>query len=333
MRAIKKSFEQTLEHYKIISDFENENKLNADIENGLSSIFLLSQNLPVREVSDFFSGENFSLIESFEEFETSYQLIKYGFYKQAMVSLRIGFEIGLFSVYWSIIGKESSDFKKWISSKLNTPYKNQKFFKILKSNESIEKFDSEFSLFQEIKDLDLSDFVHTKGVLFSNFGDFQRTIKGRDKFYNFKEWLEIFRRCVKILEILHLLKFPNLNLRFSTDFLLSKFGTIDNIPLFGGGYGDEMHIVPSFISSEQKAFIEDLANSNEEVIYIKKWLNDLPDLTEKDIKVKIINEQKQNIIRNGFNNWLDNFKLYDDRITDEIVYQLKIWAKNHNNQF
>ena len=71
MRVIKKTFERISEHYKLISEYEIENDYNSEIESGLSSIFLLSQNFPMREISDFFSGENFSISESFEEIETS----------------------------------------------------------------------------------------------------------------------------------------------------------------------------------------------------------------------------------------------------------------------
>jgi len=131
MRIIKKSYTQTLEHYRSISEFEKENHLTSGIEDGLSSIFLLSQNFPLKDVADFFSGENFSLTESFEELEASYELIKFGFYKQAMISLRVGLDIGLFSIYWSIIGKESEDFKKWLFSKKIHPTKIKIFGRYL----------------------------------------------------------------------------------------------------------------------------------------------------------------------------------------------------------
>ena len=333
MRAIKKSYSQTTEHYEQISKFEKENLLKSDIESGLSSIFLISQNFPIQDVSDFFTGENFSLLESFEELEASYELIKYGFYKQSMISLRIGFEVGLLSIYWSIIGKKNREFKKWLSSKLDTPYKNEKFWKTLKSNQNIAKFDEKYSLIQEIKGLGfLSDFVHTKGIWHSNFGDSQRAIKGQDKFENFKIWIQNFKQIVKILEILHLLKFPTICLRFSTDFLISKFGTFSKIPQFGGGFGDEMEAVFSFIPVEQKQFIEELSKNDDKVKDIIDWLSNLPNLSENEINDAIIEEQKQNIeFGGGFANWEKNVDmLHDNRISKEMINLLREWAEQNN---
>ena len=330
MRVVKKTFEQTNEHYKLISEYEIEKGFQTDVEKGLSSLFLLSQNLPLREVSDFLSGENFSMAESFEEIEVSYHLIKYGFYKQSMISLRTGLEIGLLSIYWSIIGKDNPDFKKWLSSKLDTPYKNEKFWKKIKSNISIEQFDKKFNLIEDIKSFGLSDFVHTKGIWYSNFGDFQRKLKGHDKYENFKDWVENFKEIVRIIEVLHLLKFPTLNIRLSTEFLLSRFATFDNIPQFGAGHGDEMQVTTSFIPKEQLSFINNLANSNDEVIEIKKWIDSLPKLTTKEIEHKILDAQKSNIKMSGFEVWYSNVKLYDNRITSNMISSLEEWAISNN---
>ena len=32
----------------------------------------------------------------------------------------------------------------------------------------------------------------------------------------------------------------------------------------------------------------------------------------------------------GFHNWVSNAHIYDDRITTEMINQLKEWAKNNN---
>ena len=331
MRIIKKSYEKTIEYYQLVSEFEQKNHLKPEIEKGLSSIFLLSQNFPLKAVADFFSGENFSLAESFEELETSYELVKFGFYKQAMMSLRVAFDIGLLSIYWSIIGKEREEFKKWLSSKKDTPYKTKQFWETYKSNNKIGEFDNRYGLIHEIKALGLSDFVHTKGIWFSNFGEFQRTIKGQDKFENFKKWFENFKQIVKILEILHLLKFPTLNLRYSTDFLISKFGTFDSIPQFGCGYGDEMDCIFSFIPEEQKQFIKILSQKDNEVKEIIDWLNKLPDLTDAEIKHIIVDEQKRNIeLSGGFENWKKSFYIVDNRIDSKMMLKLKKWAEQNN---
>lgn len=323
---MKRTIDQTTEHYNLISEYENKFELQNDVKKGLSSIFLISHNLPLQ----YFSGENFSTVECFEELEISYHLIKYGFYKQSMISLRTSLEIGLLSIYWSILGNGSIEFKQWLSSKFDTPYKNEKFWKKIKSNENIKLFDEEFSLIEVIKNFPLSDFVHTKGILYSNFGEFQRKLKGQDKFENYQEWLIYFKDIIRILEVLHLLRYPTLNIRFSTDYLLSKFGTFDSMPQLGFGYGDEMDNLYSFIPKSQLIFINDLANSNEEVIKIKKWINELPELTKEEIEKKIIDNQKSNIKIFGFKGWSSNPEIYDSRITSNMIQNLKEWALSKN---
>jgi len=37
-----------------------------------------------------------------------------------------------------------------------------------------------------------------------------------------------------------------------------------------------------------------------------------------------------NIEMSGFHNWVSNAHIYDDRITTEMINQLKEWAKNNN---
>lgn len=330
MRVIKKTIEQTTEYYNLISEYEAKFELTNVVEKGLSSIFLISQNLPLKSVSDFFSGENFCMTECFEELEASYYLIKYGFYKQSMISLRASLEVGLLSVYWSTIGKEDLKFKQWLASRLDTPYKNKKFWEKIKLNESIKLFDEEFNLIEDIKKNDLSDFVHTKGIEYSNVGEFQRKLKAPDIYVNYQGWLNKFKDIVRILIVLHLLKFPTLNIRFSTDYLLSKFGTFESIPQFGSGFGNEMDNLFSFIPPNQLKFICDLSNANEEVIEIKKWINELPYLTKEEIGNKIIINQKKNIESCGFECWSSNYEIYDSRITSEMIQILREWAISKN---
>ncbi|MEQ8525807.1 hypothetical protein [Gracilimonas sp.] len=330
-RVIKRQHSSTIENFERISEYENDVDLKSEIESGLSSIFLISNKIPLRDVYDFFSGENFSVLESFEELEASYHLAKYGFYKQSMVSLRIALDIGLLSIFWSIIGIESNRFKEWYSSKSDTPRKDKNFWQTLNSNDSISKFNEKFDLKEEIESLGaLSDFVHTKGLWYSNFSDVKRKIKGQDEFKDFKIWFGNFKKVIRILEILHLLKYPTMCLDYSTEFLLSKFGTLDKIPQFGGGLGDEKKYVFSFLSKKEKQLIEELSNENEEVQNIKKYISELPDLSEKEIRTLVFKEQKKNIGNSGFDNWSQYSHVYDHRIDDEMKNDLKEWAQKNN---
>lgn len=329
-RIITKQHSETIKHFEELSKFVEENDLIVDIESGLSSIFLLGDKIPLKSVFDFFSGEKFSILESFEEFEASYHLAKYGFYKQSMVSLRVALDIGLLSIYWSIIGAEDKSFKDWYSSKNESPRKDKKFWEVLRSDSNIDYFSQNFNLKKEISELGiLSDFVHTKGLYHSNFGKVKRKMKGQDKFQDFLVWLNNFKGVVRILEILHLLRYPTMCLDYSTAFLLSKFGTFNRIPQFGGGLGDEKKYVFSFLKKEETDLIESLADENKEVQRIKDWLSSIPDLNEKEIRRIVIEEQKNNIMDGGFENWEKFAHVHDHRIDDKMITDLKEWARKN----
>ncbi len=73
MRVIKKTFEQTSEHYNLISEYEIQCGFQNDgVEKGLSHCL----NFPIRDVSTS-SRRKFLMTESFEEIED--HLIKYDF--------------------------------------------------------------------------------------------------------------------------------------------------------------------------------------------------------------------------------------------------------------
>ncbi len=91
-----------------------------------------------------------------------------------------------------------------------------------------------------------------------------------------------------------------------------------------------MNHVISFIPENQLSFINDLANSDDEVIKIKQWINELPDLSEKEIESKIIDNQMRNIEMSGFENWNSNAELSDNRITPEMISSLRGWAVSNN---
>lgn len=331
MRVILKSFDRYKEHYKKVAEIENEANIKKDIENGLSSIFLISQNIPKYDATDFFSGEDFSLMESFEELEVSYELFKLGFYKQAYISLRTALDIGLLSIYWANAGNEEKDFHMWLKSKIDSPYKNNKFWKILFSNKYIKKFEENFNIKDAIKSFDLSNYVHTKGRKYSNRINHAENNNKNSLIDKFIAWIVYFTEIIRILEVLHILQYPTLTIRYSTDFLLKKFGSYNKIPIFGGGYGGEMTIVPSFINKKEKLFIQNMIKENEEVKYIHEWLNNLPDLDDDEIQKIIIDDQKFSIVHgSGYNKWLESIREIEPRITEESIEKIYIWSKKED---
>lgn len=328
MRATNKTYNKIIDFYRKIDEYEKAKSYSSLADNGLSSIFLISQNMPMREVYDFFSGYSFSLMESYEELECSHKLIKFGFYKQSMISLRVALEIGLLSVYWNIFGKDSVKFKEWFKSKENTPRKDNDFWNTIKTNKNISCFDERYKIIDEIKTNSLSNFVHTKGLFYSNYH--QRSSK-EDPFDGYREWLLGFKNVVRYIEIFHLLLFPTLNIRHSTSFLLRKFGTFGKMPIFGAGHGDEMHCIYSFIPNEQKEFIIELTSNDAEVKYIKKWLNGLPDLTEGEVVEIKIEEAKTDIkMGGGFSNWKESPFYYSKTGLSKVhINKIEEWAKEN----
>ena len=302
------------------------------IRNYLSSLFYISLNLPARNVQDFLSGESFSIKESNIDLSDSYELLKLGFFKQAMISLRNGLDVGLFSIYWSIKGKETPEYRKWFSSKKDTPYKNKKFWSVILSNNYIKQFNDKYNIKERIKKLELSDYVHTKGIFFSSYGDTQRQIKSQGEFDEFEHWYKYFKEIVEILILLHLLKFPTLNLRYPTEFLISKFGTTDGIPMCGCGFGDEMNIIDDCISKEHKEFILKIVQKDDEFIGVNEWLRNLPSLSKNEIEQKIIKENKIKIeCEGGFEIWKNNIKHGgDQRVDSKMMNKLKKWAEKND---
>ena len=71
---------------------------------------------------NFGSGHFFPWIQSWEEIQISFNLCLFGLYKQAMVSLRSGLELGLLSVYWNLNDDGHKIIQDWLKSKENTPY-------------------------------------------------------------------------------------------------------------------------------------------------------------------------------------------------------------------
>ena len=70
---------------------------------------------------NIWSGHFFPYRDSWEEVQVSYNLCLFGFYKQAMTSLRGSFELGLLSVYWNLNDDGHEVIQSWLRSRENTP--------------------------------------------------------------------------------------------------------------------------------------------------------------------------------------------------------------------
>lgn len=60
-----RSYSDSIDTYKSMSDFEEKDDYKRQVEMKLGIIFAMSQSVPMSDISDFFSGENFSLTECY----------------------------------------------------------------------------------------------------------------------------------------------------------------------------------------------------------------------------------------------------------------------------
>ena len=235
-------------------------------------------NLIPHTTENFWSGHFFPWVESWDEIQISFNLCLFGLYKQAMVSLRSGKELGLLSVYWNLNDDGHEVIQDWLRSKKDTPY----FSDIWKKFEQ----HPNFRLFQQKHDVRaridhlgfLHDYTHTKGHEFSNsIGLFKSSFQTFEE-KGFKLWLDAFEEVIRVLSILHLIKHPLGVVRYDYS---RKFG-IDK-PTFGGLEVFEVDRLEQIIGQEIFCVIEAIAQTDDSVQDVMNWISNLPDMTEEDL--------------------------------------------------
>lgn len=291
MVLLDKNYTTAISTYELLSKFEEEKKLKSVIQKGIYLIFVLSQSYPVENAADFFSDSNFAMMEAHHEFKSSYEITKFGFFKQGLMSLRSGLDLGVLSTYWSIVGKNDRTFKNWLRAREKTPFSNA-MKKTLLTNPNIYIFNERYC----IKDLFdklgfLHNYVHTQGKPHSTYGEFKKMIVGEE--HNdtlFEKWCQAFQCCVQLIVILHLLRFPIASLKY--DFV-KKFGSYNKSPFCGGLFGDFQEDLIRFIGQEKLNFIQDIAHKDDETVGLLEWLDSHPDLSQEEIDMIIAEEQRE----------------------------------------
>lgn len=261
MVLLDKNYETATSTYKFLSQFEEKENLKSSVDAGIYLIFVLSQSYPVEGVADFFGGSNFAMTEAHHEFKSSYQITKFGFFKQGLVSLRSGLELGVLSTYWSVVGKDDRTFKNWLRAREKTPFSNAIQCKLL-TNQNINIFNTRYPIKEFFDSLGiLHNYVHTKGVPYSTFGEFQKlTFEQESNETLFRRWCQTFQECIQLIVILHLLKFPIASLKY--DFI-KKFGSYNKSPFCGGLFGDFQSDLVSLLGQEKLSFIQEIARNDD----------------------------------------------------------------------
>lgn len=313
-------FNLAVSTYQKNHQISSENGMSEEVHSHINFIFSLSQSYPAEIVSDFFNHSNFALTEAYEELNTSYELTKFGFYKQGLTSLRSVFELGILSTYWSIIGNEDRTFKEWVKAREKTPFAKEIKKKLL-SNTNIQKFNMVYAIEDFYTDVEgLHNYVHTRGIKHSKTG--QKYKKDKDLFQNWFNYLQI---VIKTITVLHLLRFPIASVNY--DFL-KKFGTYDKTPFCGGLFGDYQEYLIKLIGQDMFLLIKKIANEDNELNELLKWLNNFPDLSEDKKLEIIVKEQKEWIKQSSFNNWYSS--PLSVGLDNLIIEQLRTWAIENN---
>ncbi|MBT3257380.1 MAG: hypothetical protein HN366_13130 [Deltaproteobacteria bacterium] len=79
---------------------------------------------------NFWSDHFFPYTESWDELQISFNLVLFGLYKQAFVSLRSGLELSMLSVYYNINDDGHKTVQDWLKSKDNCHNNNITYAKI-----------------------------------------------------------------------------------------------------------------------------------------------------------------------------------------------------------
>lgn len=286
-----KNYSTAISTYESLSIFEEKEKLQSLIKESIYLIFVISQSYPVENTTDFSSGSNFAMMEAHHEFGSSYEITKLGFFKQGLMSLRSGLDLGILSTYWSIVGKNNATFKEWLRAREKTPF-SKPIEKKLLTNPNINIFNERYPIRDFLDKLGvLHHYVHTKGVPYSTFGEFQKLLSGQESNETLLErWYQLFQKCVQLIVILHLLKFPIASLNY--DFI-KKFGSYNKSPFCGGLFGDFQENLIRLIGQEKLDFIQKIAREDDETLGLLEWLNSHPDLSQEEIDIIVTEEQKE----------------------------------------
>jgi hypothetical protein len=244
----------------------------------------------------FWSGHFFPMIECWEELQVSLNLCLFGFYKQSMCSFRSALELGLLSVYWNINDDGHITIKNWLKSEEDTPRLPDVWNK-LKEHPNFSWFESVSDLKERILSFGyLHNYIHTKGRRYSNFIGLSKSNYQTFEKEGIDLWLKTYENIIKILILLHLIKYPIGVVSFNWS---DKFGF--DKPMFGGLEQYQIQQISALLGNEDFLKLEKLARRDPNVQKTMDWIENLPDITEEEVETQIINFDKLSIHGMGLN--------------------------------
>jgi hypothetical protein len=250
---------------------------------------------------NYWSGHYFPIVESWDELQISFNLMNYGFYKQAFTSLRSGLELGMLSVYYNINDEGHRTVRNWLNSKrdrsADTPRANQ-VWKILLANRNIKQFDFVFELQNSYRKLDfLHNYVHTKGAKYSNC---YKPIRRGHQEYDENQiirWMNAFEAIVILVITLHILKYPIAIVKYDWD---RKVGIDNPFPVLQEFQVDRLsEVLPKYYWP----ILEKISENDSDTQEMLEHIYSLPDITEEEVDEQIIEMDKFLIDGMGFVKW------------------------------
>lgn len=276
---------------------------------------------------NLWSGHFFPWVESWDEIQISCNLCLFGLYKQAMVSLRCGLELGLLSVYWNLNDDGHQTVQQWLRSSDDTPRIGEIWKKLVR-HRNFREFERGYDLRSRLLSFGyLHNYVHTKGYKFSNrLGRLNNSFQTFDE-AALKRWFRSYKDVIKVLSICHLVKYPLGTVRFD---YATKFGI--DLPWFGGLRDHQIDMIEKLIGSAVFAQIAEIGRGDSLVQEVLAWVKKLPDMSDGEVEQQIANMDKQFIEMSGLQKWLENERkamqcFSNSDKWEKRVAKLKAWAR------
>ena len=273
-------------NYSRLDAYMKEKGYSETAARNIHLVFAISQSEEAKSAYEALLGRELPIVESFHDLDASIELVKFGFYKQAFASLRMGLDNGLLSAYWNAVGYDRPEFTRWIHSKEKTPRKDSKFWRPIRRLPGVECFFESFSCEKKINDLSerLNDYIHTRGFRYSTFGEFQRKIRTQNVYIDCDEWYDLFVATTRIIVTLQLLVKPKLAVVVPDELLLRKFGSYDHIPFCGVFLGDYSDRLKLCVGESEYDAMSTMECTRNEVKDVWNYLEGCPDLTDGEIR-------------------------------------------------
>jgi len=316
--------------------FFEENKKKVEEIQKLAWIYHGLWKLIPESLETLFSGHSFPYMDSWEELQVSFLLCAQGLYKQSFISLRNAMELALVCIYFNIDDSGHIRIKDWLKSKdtfqANTP-RTDNLWKVLLSNTNINAYDTEHEIRKRYNKLSyLSNYVHSKGVRYSN------SIGGlKSNFQTFEEkaldnWITAFSEVVKIVTIIYLLRYPIGMVKYNWSI---KCGIDNPFPVLEEGQIEKIEQVLDFKEIET---LRRISLQDKETNEIMNYIEALPDMDDEDIEEQIIRLDKLEIQGGiGFIEWEKREKeqmlQYSEETKIKIesrISKIREWALENN---